>query len=66
MVAGKMFTIPLYRLVCDIFFIIGKNLLLFNEVLKANIHYHVGSAVAVKRIFSDDRDTISLRREFGF
>ena len=48
----------LYQLICDIFFIPGKNLLPV-ELLGTKFNT-VGSAVSVEHIFSDGRDTISL------
>ena len=54
----------LYRLVCDIFSIPGKNFLPV-ELLETKfntVDTVLGSAVAVEHIFSGGRDTISLRR----
>jgi hypothetical protein len=54
----------LYRLVRDIFSIPGNYLYLSTSFLIIKLIYHLslGSAVAVERIFSGGRDTISLRR----
>jgi hypothetical protein len=54
----------LYRLVRDIFSIPGNYLYLSTSLLIIKLIYHLslGSAVAVERIFSGGRDTISLRR----
>jgi len=54
----------LYRLVRDIFSIPGNYLYLSTAFLIVKLIYHLslGSAVAVERIFSGGRDTISLRR----
>ena len=53
----------LYRLICDIFSIHGKNFLNLLPVALLEIKFNtVGSAVAVEHIFSGGRDTISLHR----
>lgn len=54
----------LYRLVCDIFSIPGKSSTsdLFQNIKVQFLFLLSGSAVAVERIFSGGRDTISLRR----
>ena len=54
----------LYRLVRDIFSIPGNYLYFSTSLLIIKLIYHLslGSAVAVERIFSGGRDTISLRR----
>ena len=54
----------LYRLVCDIFSIPGMFIMAcqFLELILTPSLCTTGSAVAVERIFSGGRDTISLRR----
>jgi hypothetical protein len=52
----------LYRLVRDIFSIPGTYLYLSFLIIKLIYCLSLGSAVAVERIFSGGRDTISLRR----
>lgn len=52
----------LYRLACDVLSIPGEFLHLLFFICNLNCLVMPGSAVAVERIFSGGRDTISLRR----
>jgi hypothetical protein len=61
--AGRRSQFPnLSRLARDILAIPGKFMLNFSNLSKFAHRFLVGSAVAVERIFSGGRDTISLRR----
>lgn len=61
--AGRRSQFPdLYRLVCDVFSIPGELYFCSTIFFSTSGCSFVGSAVAVERIFSGGRDTISLRR----
>ena len=60
---GRQAQFPnLYRLARDLISIPGMSSFAMYPLLNVNLNSSLGSAVAVKRIFSGGRDTISLRR----